>query len=38
MRWVERVAYLEMTNTADSVLHAAHRLYQQFQSTCMNTI
>jgi len=28
MRWVERVAYVEMTNTAEGVLHVVHRLYQ----------
>ena len=47
MRSVEHVAYVEMTNTEDSVLHAVHRLYQgtlhfqnviQFQSTAMNII
>jgi hypothetical protein len=28
MRWVECVAYVEMTNIAEGVLHVAHRLYQ----------
>lgn len=27
MRWVECVAYVEMTNIAEGVLHVAHRLY-----------
>jgi len=28
MRWVEHVAYVEMTNIAEGVLHVVHRLYQ----------
>jgi len=28
MRWVEHVAYVEMTNNAQGVLHVVHKLYQ----------